>query len=159
MKLQNSLLFVLAAVALGQDVRFVEKLPGGQNPYYSGNRAPLAPSPLMKLPIGAVHPEGWLRHQLELQAKGFSGRLTEISKFCKYEGNAWTARDGHGDRGWEEVPYWLKGFTDLGLILGDAKLQAEARKWLYAVLANQGQDGYFGNRKNLEIKRADQPEM
>jgi hypothetical protein len=151
---------LLLAGSLGaQNVTFVAKLPGGTNTYYTGNRAPLAPSPLMKLPIGAVKPGGWLRRQLELEAEGFSGRLTEISQFCKYEGNAWVTPGGKGDRGWEEVPYWLKGFTDLGLILGDRRLEAEARKWLDAVLANQGADGYFGNRKNLEIRRGDQPEM
>ena len=118
-----------------------------------------SPSPLRKLPIGAIRPEGWLRHQLELMADGFSGRLEEISPFCKYKGNAWVTPGGHGERGWEEVPYWLKGFTDLGLVLGDERLQAQARKWLDAVLANQSADGYFGNRKNLDIRRGDQPEM
>jgi DUF1680 family protein len=152
-------MLLLAATLAAQNVKFVDKLPGGTNAYYTGNRAPLAPSPLMKLPIGAVKPGGWLRHQLELEAEGFSGRLTEISQFCKYEGNAWVTPGGKGDRGWEEVPYWLKGFTDLGLILGDRRLEAEARKWLDAVLANQGADGYFGNRKNLEVRRGDQPEM
>lgn len=152
-------ILLITTCALGQETKFVQTLPGGKNSHYIGNRAPLAPSPLMKLPIGAVRPEGWLRHQLELEANGFSGRLSEISQFCKYEGNAWVTPGGRGDRGWEEVPYWLKGFTDLGLILGDARLQAEARKWLDAVLANQGKDGYFGNRKNLEIRRGDQPEM
>ena len=61
-----------------------------------------------------------------VEAAGFSGRLNEISKFCKYEGNAWVTPGGKGASGWEEVPYWLKGFTDLGLILGDERLQAEA---------------------------------
>jgi len=130
----------------------------GQNRYYTGNRAPLSPSPLIKLPIGAVRPEGWLRTQLELEAEGFSGRLSEISQFCKYEGNGWVT-PGSGDRGWEEAPYWLKGFTDLGFVLGDKRIQAEARQWLDAVLSNQRKDGYFGTRKNLQVKRGDQPEM
>ncbi len=141
------------------DVRFVEKLGGGTIQYYTGNRAPLAASPLAKLPIGNVRPEGWIRHQLELMANGFSGHLNEISQFCKYEGNAWVTKGGHGDRGWEEVPYWLKGFTDLGLILDDPRLKSEARRWLDAVLANQRTDGYFGNQKNLDVRDGDQPSM
>lgn len=153
------LALLLAMCASSQNVTFVRELPGGDNSYYPGNRAPLAPSPLQKLPIGAIRPEGWLRHQLELMATGFSGRLEEISPFCKYKGNAWVTPGGQGERGWEEVPYWLKGFTDLGLVLGDQSLQAQARKWLDAVLANQSEDGYFGNRKNLDVRRGDQPEM
>ncbi len=152
-------MLLLATSLFAQQLKFVDKLSGGQNLYYPGNRAPLVASPLIKLPIGAIRPESWLRRQLELQAQGFSGRLTEISKFCKYEGNAWVTAGGKGDSGWEEVPYWLKGFTDLGLILGDQRLQAEARKWLDAVIGNQGEDGYFGHRKNLEVRRGDQPEM
>jgi DUF1680 family protein len=130
----------------------------GENRFYPGNRSPLAPSPLIKLPIGAIRPESWLRTQLQLEAEGFSGRLSEISQYCKYEGNGWVT-PGSADRGWEEAPYWLKGFTDLGFVLGDARIIAEARKWLDAVIANQQSDGYFGTRKNLAIRRGDQPEM
>jgi DUF1680 family protein len=130
----------------------------GDNRFYSGNRAPLAPSPFIKLPIGAIRPAGWLRTQLQLEADGFSGRLGEISQFCKYEGNGWVT-PGSAERGWEEAPYWLKGFTDLGFVLGDQRIIWEARRWLDAVIANQHSDGYFGTRRNLTIKRGDQPEM
>ncbi len=130
----------------------------GADSLYIGNRAPLAPSPFVKLPIGAIRPEGWLRTQLQLEAEGFSGRLSEISQYCKYDGNGWVT-PGSGDRGWEEAPYWLKGFTDLGLILGDQRIIGEARKWLDAVLANQQQNGYFGTLRNLTIHLGDQPEM
>ena len=149
----------LPLAAADTAAQFVKVLPGGPNRYYTGNRAPLSPSPLIKLPIGAVKPEGWLRKQLLLEADGFSGRLTEISRFCKYQGNAWTSPAGTGEFGWEEVPYWLKGFTDLGYVLGDQRIIAEANRWLDAVLKTQRDSGYFGNAKNLDIKKGDQPEM
>jgi DUF1680 family protein len=139
-------------------VLLILSIAHGENRFYTGNRAPLAPSPFIKLPIGAIHPDGWLRTQLQLEADGFSGRLSEISQFCKYQGNGWVT-PGSADRGWEEAPYWLKGFTDLGFVLGNQRIIAEARKWLDAVIANQQSDGYFGTRKNLAIKRGDQPEM
>src|ERR1051326_4668558 len=81
---------------------------------YISNRDPLVPSAFIKLPIGSITPKGWLRHQLDLEAQGMTGHLPEISAWCKIEGNAWVSPTGDGHSGWEEVPYWLKGFGDLG---------------------------------------------
>ncbi len=155
---QYRLLILTLALASLPAAEIAPTPPAGSNRFYVGNRAPLAASPLAKLPIGSIRPEGWIRKQLELEGEGFSGRLSEISQFCKYEGNGWVA-PGSADRGWEEAPYWLKGFTDLGFVLGDERIKAEARKWLDAVIANQQKDGYFGTRKNLTVRRGDQPEM
>src|ERR1019366_3854440 len=92
------------------------------NPFYTGNREPLAPSPLIKLPIGQITPKGWLRHQLELEAAGMTGHLEEISKWCKFDGSAWADPHGQRQNGWEELPYWLKGYGDLGYVLGDQEI-------------------------------------
>ncbi len=134
--------------------------PGaGQNRHYAGNRPPLLASPLVKLPPGSVRPEGWLRKQLQLMAQGFSGNLAEISKYCKIEGSAWVSRHGQGQNGWEELPYWLKGFVDLGYVLRDERIIAGARRWLEGVLASQREDGYFGPRANWEEKHDIWPNM
>ena len=114
------------------------------NDFYVSNQKPLAPSPLIKLPIGAIRPEGWLRRQLELQADGFSGHLTEISKFLKKDGNAWLAADGQGHSPWEEMPYWLKGFGDTGYVLGDKRIIDETRVWIEGMLNSRKSDGWFG---------------
>jgi hypothetical protein len=113
---------------------------------YVGNRAPLEPSGLLKLPPGTTKPRGWLRHQLELEARGMTGRLPEISPWCKPEGNAWTDPRGKGKKGWEELPYWLKGYGDLGYVLADERIIKAARRWIEAVLAGQDADGWFGPR-------------
>ena len=76
----------------------------------------------MKLPIGAIKPKGWLLHQLELERDGMTGHLTEISSWCKFESSAWADPNGKGHNGWEELPYWLKGFGDLGYVLHDEKI-------------------------------------
>lgn len=117
--------------------------PGG---LYVGNLDPLLPSPLMKLPIGSIVPAGWLRHMLQLEAQGMIGRLEELSPWCRFEGNAWASPTGEGHSGWEELPYWLKGYGDLGYVLGDEKIIAGARRWIEAVLASQEPDGWFGPR-------------
>jgi len=131
---------------------FVVKVPPsvGQNRHYMSNREPLGPSPLIKLPIGAIEPKGWLLGQLHLMRNGFTGRLKELSKFLS-SGSGWLTLK---DKGWEEMPYWLKGFGDLGYLLKDPALIAEAGRWLDEALNNQQTDGYFGpadNKKNLDL--------
>jgi hypothetical protein len=116
----------------------------GQNSHYVSNRPPLLPAPLVKLPIGNVRPKGWLLSQLQLMRDGFTGRLPELSKFLQ-EDSGWLTLKG---RGWEEMPYWLKGFGDLGYILEDGRIRKESKKWIDAILAGQDQDGYFGPPEN-----------
>ncbi|UCD30490.1 MAG: glycoside hydrolase family 127 protein, partial [Planctomycetota bacterium] len=122
----------------------------GKNDFYVGNRDPLLPSPLIKLPCGQIKPAGWLHRQLELEADGFTGRLTELSKFCQFDTNAWTNPNGKGENGWEEVPYWLKGFISLGHILKNERIIKEAQRWVEAVLSNQWDNGYFGWDQNYK---------
>ncbi len=86
-------------------------------------------------------PKGWLRHQLELEAQGTIGHLEELSHWCKFEGSAWADPNGLGDNGWEELPYWLKGYGDLGYVLQDPAIIKNARRWIDAVLASQEADG------------------
>src|SRR2546422_778214 len=84
---------LLAAPSQAQsriDVKVFEAPPTtAANPFYITNRAPLLPAPLIKLPIGGIQPRGWLRHQLELEARGMIGHLEEISKWCKFGESAW----------------------------------------------------------------------
>jgi hypothetical protein len=115
-----------------------------RTPLYPGNRDPLRPSPLVKLPIGAIRPQGWLLEQLRLSADGMTGRLPEVSTWCKFDGNAWTDPHRQGRNGWEEVPYWLKGFGDLGYVLGDQRIIKENQRWVDAIIAAQADDGWFG---------------
>jgi len=144
------LIVSLAGVAFSGDanIRVVDK-PDAEmgNDFYISNRAPLTPSPLIKLPVGAIEPEGWVRRQLELQANGFHGHLTEISRFLVKEGNAWLSPTGEGDHGWEEPAYWLKGFSNCGYILSDERMIKESKIWLEAALASQKDDGWFGPDK------------
>ena len=138
------LCFALPAQA--QIAGFLPAPPAG-NDYYVGNRPPLVPSPLIKLPVGAVVPQGWVRVQLELQADGYTGRLTELSGFLEKEDNAWLSPTGEGKRGWEEVPYWLKGFANLGYVLNDRRIVDEAQTWIEAVFRSRKADGWFGPDK------------
>ena len=110
------------------------------NAFYCTNRPPLLPSPLVKLPLGSIHPKGWLKHQLDCMVDGMTGRLMELSSFLKPD-NGWF---GGNNPGWEEQPYWLRGFHDLVVLTGDERLLREAKRWMEAVITRQEEDGYFG---------------
>src|SRR6266496_586977 len=116
------------------------------NAFYTGNKAPLQPLSFIKLPVGSIKPKGWILKYLELQRDGLTGKLGEISAWLDKNNNAWFSGNGQGDHGWEEVPYWLKGYGDLGYILEDKKIIAETKLWLEKVFQSQTPDGYFGPR-------------
>lgn len=114
------------------------------NAHYPGNRAPLHPSYFIKLPVGSIQPQGWLLETLLRQRDGLAGNLHKISNFLTKKNNAWLSPTGEGDHRFEEVPYWLKGFTSLACILDDPALIAEAQTWLEGVFGSQRPDGFFG---------------
>lgn len=114
------------------------------NAYYVSNKAPLKPLDFIKLPIGSIEPGGWVKKYLELQKNGLTGHLGEISAWLDKNDNAWYSGTGKGGHGWEEVPYWLKGYGDLGYILNDPKIIATTKDWLNKVFQSQRPDGYFG---------------
>ncbi|MEO7767250.1 MAG: beta-L-arabinofuranosidase domain-containing protein [Ferruginibacter sp.] len=116
------------------------------NKFYKTNKAPLAPLSFIKLPVGSIKPHGWILRYLELQRDGLTGKLGEISAWLDKKNNAWFSGNGQGDHGWEEVPYWLKGYGNLGYILKDEKIIAETKLWLEKVFQSQQPDGYFGPR-------------
>ena len=118
------------------------------NTNYMGYRAPLRPLNFIKLPVGSIRPEGWVRKFLELQRDGLTGHLGEISAWLEKDDNAWLTTGG--DHGWEEVPYWLKGYSSLAYILNDPKMIEETKYWIEGVFASRQPDGYFGpvNERN-----------
>ncbi len=131
--------------AIAQTTRFTEvSVPdnGALSANYVNARPPLRQPHLLRLPLGSIRPGGWVGRMLELQRDGLTGHLGEISAWLSKDNNAWL--QAGGDHGWEEVPYWLKGYSDLAIILGDKKMTTEARLWLDAAIKSQRPDGSFG---------------
>ncbi len=121
------------------------------NVNYVSNRAPLQPLHFIKLPVGSIQPEGWVKRYLELQREGLTGHLGEISAWLEKDNNAWLTAGG--DHGWEEVPYWLKGYGNLAYTLNDPRMIDEAKVWIEGVFASQQPDGYFGPVNERDGKR------
>ncbi|MBI1767284.1 MAG: glycoside hydrolase family 127 protein [Bacteroidetes bacterium] len=114
------------------------------NSFYFTNQAPLKSQHLVKLPVGAIKPGGWLLKSLELERDGLAGNLGEISAWLTKKNNAWLNKDGKGDWGWEEMPYWLKGYANMGYVLNDKKMIDEAMVWINGTLNSQRDNGDFG---------------
>lgn len=111
---------------------------------YFGNRSPLVSSKYIKLPVGAITPESWLKEYLHRQSEGLTGNLGKISAWLQKNDNAWLSSSGEGKWGWEEVPYWLKGYGNIGYILNDKAMIVETKIWIEGVLNSQREDGNFG---------------
>jgi len=121
------------------------------NDFYVSNKAPLQPSSFIKLPVTSIQPAGWLLYCLQAQRNGLTGRLESISAWLSKTDNAWLQPDGKGKWGWEELPYWLKGYANIGYMLHDDSMITEAKWWINNVLHNQRSNGDFGpmQLKNL----------
>lgn len=123
-------------------VEVVEKPLSGTPVNYVGMRAPLKAGYLIKLPVGSIHPKGWLMKYMELQRDGLTGKLGTVSAWLDKNDNQWLS--GNGSHGWEEVPYWLKGYAALSYILQDPDMLKETQFWIDAVINNAQSSGFFG---------------
>ncbi len=104
------------------------------------NRAPLAPLRYLEMPLGAIRPDGWLRHQLTVMRDGTTGHLDEYYPKLRND-NGWLG--GKGD-GWEETPYWLDGAVPLAYLLNDKPLIEKVQRYINWSLTTQRPNGYFG---------------
>ena len=108
------------------------------------NRAPLASSAFNMLPLGSIHPRGWLQGQLQIQARGMSGHLDEIWPDVG-PNSGWLGGTGES---WERGPYYLDGLVPLAYLLDDARLKAKAQKYIDWVLDHQAASGMIGPSSN-----------
>ena len=85
-----------------------------------------------------VVPTGWLRRQLEIEARGLAGNLDKVWRDVR--DSKWI---GGTAEGWERVPYWLDGFIPLAFLLGDEDMEARAKKYVDAIISRQEPDGWI----------------
>ena len=137
--------FCIIAISAQPKVSVVDKPDNaGLNSFYLTNQSPLKRQHLVKLPVGAIKPGGWLLKSIELQRDGLAGELPQISAWLTKKNNAWLNKNGQGDWGWEEMPYWLKGYANMGYVLNDKKLIGESMIWINGTLNSQRDNGDFG---------------
>ncbi|GAC1349999.1 MAG: glycoside hydrolase family 127 protein [Ktedonobacteraceae bacterium] len=103
-------------------------------------------TPLNELPPGAIEPAGWLRDQLEIQAEGLTGHLSDAWEDVG-PNSGWLGGTGES---WERGPYYLDGLLPLAYVLKDERLIATVQPWIEWTLASQAEDGQFGPPNNLD---------
>jgi len=106
------------------------------------------PTPLRRLPLGAVRPRGWLLAQMQQDLDhGFAGCLDALSPHVARDLFAQRLADASGPLAWwdaESRGNWLWGYTLLAH-LADAPLHRERADTLVRALrATQDADGYLG---------------
>jgi len=106
---------------------------------YPVNPEPLVPEAYIKLPTGAVEPEGWLKDQLQIQADGLTGHLDDFWEDLVNSG--WKDKGGES---WERGPYYLDGLVPLAYILNDSRLKAKVEEWIEPILKSSRPDGWYG---------------
>lgn len=97
-----------------------------------------------------LKPTGWLKQQLEIQAKGLCGNLDKV--WPDVRDSAWI---GGSCEGWERVPYWLDGFIPLAYLLDDEDMIKRAKKYIDAIVSAQCEDGWICPCKEDERENYD----
>ena len=112
-------------------------------PTPSGGDLQLQKTPLHRLPLGNVRVErGWLRGQLDLMRNGVTGRLPEYGPFFKPDQNGFLFPETRA--GWEEIPYWLRGFYPMAVLTDDREKLNLAQTYFEALFASVCPNGWFG---------------
>ncbi len=110
------------------------------------NRPPLQPGAFTVLPLGSVTPEGWLRRQLEIQARGLTGHLDELWPDVGAR-SGWLGGTGES---WERGPYYLDGLLPLAYLLRNEALIAKATRYIDWTLTHQAESGWIGPPSNTD---------
>ncbi|HEX3798199.1 MAG TPA: beta-L-arabinofuranosidase domain-containing protein [Verrucomicrobiae bacterium] len=109
------------------------------------NRSPLLKTPFTALPLGSVHPLGWLLTQCQLQRDGLTGNAETLYANDLGTNSAWLGGKGEN---WERGPYYFKGLVALAYVLDDPGLKQKAQKWMDWLLDHQRTYGYIGPGAN-----------
>jgi len=116
-----------------------------ENRFYRNNPEPLLKNAYIKLPLGAIKPEGWLKRQLEIQAAGLTGNLDDF--WPDLVNSAWRGGDGEA---WERGPYYLDGLVPLAYLLEDEKLITKVKGWIESIISSSTDSGWYGPAKNKD---------
>ena len=115
----------------------------------------LVPLSLKPLPLGTIRPTGWLRSQLEGEARGLAGHLQHF--WVDVQQSAWVGGKGDGTNYLNErLPYWINGIVPLIAALPEdsptrMELDQDVQKIFNIILNGQKADGSLGPQNMNEL--------
>ena len=115
-------------------------------------------SKLHRFPLGTIHAEGFLKHQMEIGKEGMAGNLYKLEPDMianPFVNKTYVKAWGDGDQsGWgAEISgnYWA-GYIQFAYTLNDPEMISVAEEWVNNVLKNQKDDGYLGTYYEEDAK-------
>lgn len=140
------IIFVLLLSACGGNDQKEESVYIKPDRLYVGNRMPMVQTSLIKLPMGSIRAEGWLKKQLALQVEGLTGNLDNIWEDVGFN-SGWLGGTGES---WERGPYYLRGAVALAYTTNDSLMLHKIKPWIEWTLSSQQANGFFGPASNTD---------
>jgi hypothetical protein len=116
-------------------VMLFQVLQAQTNKYYPSGRSPLVATSYVKLPFGAVRPQGWLNTQLNLQANAMTGHVDEFYNPLKTLSGT--------DRTIEYLYCFYEGQMALAYLMNNSTLITKAKANVDYIISTQTADGNF----------------
>eukprot|EP01052_Picozoa_sp_SAG31_P024999 SAG31_NODE_2164_length_6283_cov_2.762451_6_plen_467_part_00 len=128
---------------LAADAAHIASTPSGidQERHYAETHELRRPA-LKRLNTGMTKPCGWLRDELQLQAKGISSQLPRFWPFLN--ASSWVSTSA-GFSPAQYIPYYLNGLVPLSFQLDEPALTALRTAYVDYILSHQHRSGWLGH--------------
>ncbi|KAJ7189546.1 hypothetical protein GGX14DRAFT_547061 [Mycena pura] len=117
----------------------------------AGARVTLAPKKFDTIPLGQIHPAGWLANQLRVQTEGLAGHEHEFYRWVK--DTDWVGGSAAYSYLEEAGSYWFNAMVPNGVLVDAPPINAKTREFLDYVLDTQDESGWLGPEVGTDKRR------
>ncbi|KAJ7032795.1 hypothetical protein C8F04DRAFT_1106569 [Mycena alexandri] len=115
------------------------------------SNATLAPKKFLTLPLGQIHPTGWLYDQLMVQTNGLAGHEHEFYKWVA--DTDWVGGSAAYSYLEEAGSYWFNAMVPNGVLANATDINEKTREFLDYVLKTQDASGWLGPEVGTDKRR------
>ncbi|KAJ6589974.1 hypothetical protein DFH09DRAFT_1425522 [Mycena vulgaris] len=113
--------------------------------------ATLAPKKFLTLPLGQIHPTGWLYDQLMVQTNGLAGHEHEFYKWVA--DTDWVGGSAAYSYLEEAGSYWFNAMVPNGVLANATVINEKTREFLDYVIKTQDASGWLGPEVGTDKRR------